>query len=149
VQLTERVIRTTLHLVLPGKPLNSLKKFMKAEEALSKATLGTMMSQLRARVDLHPSLDNLLTSFVARRNTLAHHLNDIPGFAMTTENEVAQARHWIAMFVQDTDKVLRSFIALILDWQQQSGRPMPDSTIIDYVGQDFAEIVPRFFQAKD
>lgn len=150
IQLAESVIKKVLHFVLPAKPIKNTKGFMRAEEALTKQTLGTLAKILKERADLHPRFEVVMERFVEDRNTLVHHLDDIPGFNDRSKEGQAQARIWLAELVNTTDLVVKIFMALMVAYSEQLGNgPAAPDGIRDYIGEDVIEMVDVFFRAKD
>jgi hypothetical protein len=53
-----------------------------------KKTLGYFLAELRKRVDLDVHFDRTLAEFLRRRNLLAHHLSDLPGWNTDTAHGI-------------------------------------------------------------
>lgn len=149
IQFAELTIRHTLHLVLPDKPPKTLKMFMRSGDALSKATLGHMAKTLRERVELQTGFDDLMTRFVDNRNTLMHHLNDIPGFEMGTADGREAGRRWLSALIEDTDSVVKIFSALHIAYAEAIGMDLDGmKPSLDLVGSDYEDIVESSFRWK-
>lgn len=83
-QLAERIMRQTLLLVLPQRSPNDLKALVEAGEMLEDRMFGQLLNMLRHRADLDDNLAEMLRKFRIDRNNLAHHLDRIPGFDIST-----------------------------------------------------------------
>lgn len=148
-QLAEDIIRHTLLYVLPGRPMRTLKAFLKAEAALTKITLGTMTKTLRERTELHPRFDAVMTRFVEDRNTLIHHVKNVPGFNGHHRYGYAQARAWVTSFSGLCHLVIRVFSALMISYTKgRSADVAPPQSIRDFVGEDLVGLIDEFFMPK-
>jgi hypothetical protein len=84
VQITERALRFITTFVLQKSSPITAEQIIAQSNAEQKKTLGYLLPELRKRVDLDVHFDR---KFLRRRNLLAHHLSDLPGWNTDTAHE--------------------------------------------------------------
>ena len=121
IQGLERSIRFVMTFVLQKEGVLTVEKLEAQEANEREKTIGYFLTQLRYRADLDPSIDDRLRLFLNQRNTLVHHLMDIPGWSLETPEGLQVANEFITE-VQTSAIWLRFFFAgLMKAWAEQDG----------------------------
>ena len=88
IQLADRMFKSILLLVFPGKEFSDLDLFQKNEKHLNKATLGKLVKTLKSRVSLNDHFEAILDDYLNARNSLVHNWDEIPSWE-TEESAIA------------------------------------------------------------
>jgi hypothetical protein len=88
VQITERALRFITTFVLQKSSPITAEQIIAQSNAEQKKTLGYFLAELRKRVDLDVHFDRTFAEFLRRRNLLAHHLSDLPGWKPTPRTNI-------------------------------------------------------------
>lgn len=147
IQSTERIIDTCLQLALPGTPL-TLERMTRERNQHSKPTLGQFFRKLRQRVDLHPQFDALLDSYLERRNTLIHRLDEIPGWSLGCPEGREVALSFLDCLIRLDDTVRGVFIGLLHAWQMQQGWEIPVDQSIEAIARRYRPLIDDLFYEK-
>lgn len=114
VQGTENVIRHCMTWVLPKANVNSSIEALESQiESYATKTLGHFIQQLRYRADLAAEFDVELTEFLALRNQLVHHFDEVPGISLSTPEGREIAERFIANTANMAGRMTNIFLALI------------------------------------
>ena len=148
VQSVERIIHHVLIFVLNEDPWG-MRILHAQTEVDRKRTLGYFLAQLRKRVGIREDLDAKLGSFLERRNTLAHRMQEIPGWEGKTAEAYMASRRFLLGLTRDSHELLMLFAALCLQWQRNA---MPDAVLphqdqIDHLAKNYVtELDDLFFR---
>jgi hypothetical protein len=115
-----------------------------------KKTLGYFIGELRKRVGLDPDFEAKLTSFLEHRNTLAHRLDDVPGWELGAEAGFNETRAFLTSLIKDSHELLMIFAALVRAWQREA---MPDAQFphdeaVAQMTERYAPLLDDLFVAK-
>ena len=113
VQITERALRFIATFVLQKSSPITAEQIIAQSNAEQKKTLGYFLAELRKRVDLDVHFDRTLAEFLRRRNLLAHHLSDLPGWNTDTAHGIYIGRRFINELDQINNEVLKVFTGLV------------------------------------
>jgi hypothetical protein len=113
VQITERALRFITTFVLQKSSPITAEQIIAQSNAEQKKTLGYFLAELRKRVDLDVHFDRTLAEFLGRRNLLAHHLSDLPGWNTDTAHGIYIGRRFINELDQINNEVLKVFTGLV------------------------------------
>lgn len=153
VQTVEVVLRLVMTFVLQKDegPL-SIQKLEAQTKAERKKTLGYFLIELRKRAGLRDDLEAMLDRFLEARNTLAHRLDDIPGWEQrdTVEGRL-QAYHFLSQLSKDSFTLVRIFTALTAEWQKEAmpDAQLPNAKEVEELTKDYRPIVDDLFFAKE
>jgi hypothetical protein len=76
VQLTERALGTSLHMIFGLPNPATIDDIERLDDQARRATLGRLIKEVGARVSLDPRFEQVLAEFVADRNRFVHHLSE-------------------------------------------------------------------------
>jgi hypothetical protein len=65
--------------VLPRTPNLTWEMLYNRKQKLRTKTVGYLLYELRAQVEIIPQFDDMLTKFLEMRNTFVHNVDEIPG----------------------------------------------------------------------
>lgn len=80
IQMADSAFRHMILFAFPETGMHELSELEKGDKVLRKATLGRLISILRARVILREDFETLLAGYLKDRNALVHHWEDIDGW---------------------------------------------------------------------
>jgi hypothetical protein len=109
IQVTERVLRLVTTFVLQKSNSVTAETLLDQVESDRRKTLGYFLSELRKRADLDQHFDSTLAEFLSHRNTLVHHLSDLPGWDTETLGGIYVGRKFINELIAMNSKSLKSF----------------------------------------
>ncbi|NBA86067.1 hypothetical protein GVN16_09860 [Emticicia sp. CRIBPO] len=87
-QTTEKFLKVVIDFVLPKEGSFNVEDFLIRLNKGDKRTIGVFISLLQDRVDIVPWFDTLLTDFLKMRNDLIHDVDRIPGYGLTSDEEL-------------------------------------------------------------
>lgn len=152
LQTAEKVIRLCTTLVFQKSTPITLDLLQQQEEAERTKTMGYFLSELRKRVNVDESFDVVLRDFLKNRNDFIHDLSRVPLWDFHTAETATEAKRFVFSLIQQTEKVLKVFAALILAWQEQVGmseRLHPNHEWFAEVEKTYKPLVDHLFYAKD
>ena len=130
--------------------------YKQQEEAEKKKTIGYFLAELRKRVDVDDSLDELLVDFLNNRNSFVHDLSSFEAWDFHKNKSALQSKKLVFDFMKQTDKVMKIFAGLILSWQEQVqtqtdrlGPVLPNHEWFNEVDSVYKPLMDRLFFAKD
>lgn len=152
IQATERTFKfITTYVLQDGDDLD-IEKLQSINKRERKRTLGYFMVKIRGRAQLHPSLDILLQDYLDDRNDFIHNQRDIPNWNLDSEEGTAAAKVFIMRLIRKSHKISEILMALIINWQAQTGINLPDISAdqdyFDEIDQRYGHLVDVFFSAK-
>lgn len=128
IQTVERQLKfVTTYVLQDGGELN-LDKLQSINDRERKKALGYFMVKVRERAELHPALDQFMSTYLSNRNDFIHNQGDIPGWDLGTEEGITIAKAFTSNLLKQAHKINEVFIALVMRWQEQSGIYPPEST---------------------
>lgn len=147
IQLTDRVFKSVLLLVFPGKEINDLNTFKRNKKLLDKATLGRLMSLLKERVSLSDNFGTTLESYLEDRNSLIHNWDEIEGWK-DEDNAIK--------FTVDVQKkaayLTCTFIGFMRSWMEQAeisgvDEQFPDErSFFEYIDSDWKHLIHEYVE---
>lgn len=114
IQLEDRMFKSILTLVFPGKEFSDLELFQKNEKHLDKATLGKLVKTLKSRVSLNGRFESILDNYLNDRNSLIHNWDEIPNW----ENEQS-AIEFIVGVQKQAAYLCYTFLGFMRAWMEQ------------------------------
>lgn len=114
IQLADRMFKSILLLVFPGKEFSDLDLFQKNEKHLDKATLGKLVKTLKLRVSLNDRFEAILDNYLNDRNSLVHNWDEIPNW----ENEESAIAFTVGVQKQAA-YLSYTFLGFMRAWMEQ------------------------------
>lgn len=153
VQSVEDALRLVMTFVLQKDdgPLN-IAKLEAQTKAERKKTLGYFIGELRKRAGLREDLEEILDRFLEARNTLAHRLDEIPGWEQRrTAQGRLQAYQFLSQLMEDSFTLVRVFATLTLEWQREAmpGAELPYAKEVEELTKQHRAILDDLFFAKE
>lgn len=140
-QNTELFLKTVVDITLPkGGEINT-EEYLKRLKDGERRTLGTFISLLRARSEIDPSFDEILTNFLKMRNDFIHDVSRIPGFGITSEKELLFASEFLEKFLLSNDFIQNIMAGIVRSWEIQNDFAAPGT---DYSHKYFKEIDSKY-----
>jgi hypothetical protein len=125
-QGVERLLSSCLTFPLHDEPLQTVEQVQHILERHSKKTLGQMLKSLRSRVDLHPTFDDKLASFLQHRNIIAHRLHDVPGgYDLHSDEGRKRLKAFLLQYMEDGQVVSMVLVGVLREWTRQVGIETP------------------------
>lgn len=152
MQITEKVIRLCMTLVLPKETPLTFEALEKKNKSERNKTLGYFLSELRQRADIHDGFDALLEEFLKNRNDFVHDLSRVPGWQLGSREQTAKARKFVHQLIEQSDAIVKVFLGLISAWEAQVGMPKhstPSDAFFDEIETVYKPLVDQIFFAKD
>ena len=120
-------------------------------KAEQKKTLGYFIGELRKRVGLRDDLEDMLISFLDRRNMLAHRLGEVPGWQEGPEAGFTETRKFLTGFISDSHGLLMIFAALVQDWQKDAmpGAELPNDELVAKMTERYKPYLDDLFFEKE
>jgi hypothetical protein len=119
LQTVERVLALVMSFVFQ-KPNMTPQKLFEEDRKNSKRTAGQLLTELRKRVDVHPSFDKTLMLYLEGRNTFVHNLGDIPGWNLSSAEGRRVAMRFLMHLERRSTRVLFVFGALARLWAKEA-----------------------------
>lgn len=152
LQSVEKVLRLVTTFVIQDSDSLDFNKFQSIERKEAKKTLGYFMARLRERADIFPAFDELLESFLNKRNDFIHNHASIPGWDLDTEQGRAVARQFTSSILLQAQKINEVFIALIIRWQSEAGIQTPmelEHPFFQNIEVQYGHLIDTFFTRKE
>jgi hypothetical protein len=138
-QTAERMLKMLLTFVLQdGVPL-TYERIMELDEHHRRKTLGYFIREMKKRATFEDSIDSSLERFLANRNRLVHHFDQVSGNDLETPDDIAQVTAFLDQLWQDLESVLLFCSAMLHAWTEETGiakgsidqyiEPVPSSLI--------------------
>ncbi|MCZ7563808.1 MAG: hypothetical protein M5U08_08340 [Burkholderiales bacterium] len=152
LQVTERVIRLCMTIVLQKQSPLTLEALQAQEEFERNKALGYFVAELRKRADLQDGFDALLKDFLKNRNDFIHDLSRVPGWELGSEEQTEKAKRFVHGLIHQSDRVLKVFLGLVSAWQEQVG--VPDTSFsthewLSEIERIYKPLADQVFFAKD
>lgn len=86
-----------------------------------------------------------------RRNTLAHHLEEVPGWKEKTPEAYAASNRFLYQLTTDSHELQMIFVALSRAWQKEvmPDAVLPEQDAIDEMTKHYQPILNELFFKKD
>lgn len=147
IQLTDRIFKSVLLLVFPGKEINDHGTFQRNDKLLDKATLGRLISILKDRVVLNNKFEAILNSYLVNRNSLIHNWDEIEDW-----NNESKAIEFTVSVQKKAAYLAYTFIGFMRSWIEQarvSGideQFSDDHVIFAYIDSDWKHLIHEFIE---
>ncbi len=149
VQTAEHVLRAAMQLALPKGGVLHRAELERQTNDEARKTLGYFLGQLRRRVVVLPEFDAELSTFLADRNRLVHHLDSVEGFNIHTPEGRVVAEAFLLATSTKAARVISVFLALMSEWVDQVGMKVEvDREAVDEMIQFFDPVLSRLFANK-
>lgn len=145
-QGVERLLSSCLTFPLHDEPLQTVEQVQHLLERHSKQTLGQLLKSLRSRVDLHPTFDDKLDSFIQHRNIIAHRLHDVPGgYDLHSDEGRKRLKAFLLQYMEDGHIVSMVLVGVLREWTRQVGIETPTKHHLSPRMQDHldANVIPN------
>lgn len=119
VQAAERVLAEALVLVLPDKLPTSMEDLSSTSAEVRSRTLGELVKRLRRKVDVSEDLDQMLSDFLADRNTFVHRLEEVGRPRMSSEEGVRATGKFVTELYANARFITTVFADLIVRWADE------------------------------
>lgn len=121
IQDAEESLRFTMTFVLQKDGGLTLEKLEAQTAHEQSKTIGYFLGQMRHRVDVHPGVDAKFVAFLTLRNQMIHHIRDVPGWGLSTPEELSSANDFLTE-VHVASTWVRFFLGgLMKSWASQVG----------------------------
>lgn len=121
IQVVEKTIKTITTYVFQEDGDLTLEKLKLIERNEQKKALGYFFGKLKERVELDPSVENLLSDFLSRRNDFIHNQYKVPGWDLHSSEGQVVAKKFTITLLRQAQVINEIFISLIFKWQEQIG----------------------------
>jgi len=150
IQTTEQLLRLCITFVLQKQSPLTLEALERQEKAERKKTLGYFIGELRKRAALQDDLDLLLDEFLEDRNTFVHHVSNVQGWDIRTENGRVVCSAFVGGLIRRTETIMKIFLGLTRAWQLQAHLPEVPELAASFpeVHTVYAPLVDHFFRPK-
>lgn len=125
MQGAERCLRFCLTWVFQKDGPITLEKLETQELAERKKTMGYFLRELRNRAQLDDRFELYLERFLEDRNTLAHALDEVPGWNLESKEGRDIARQFCDRCLVESFEVMKILTALTRAWMEQVGLKTP------------------------
>jgi hypothetical protein len=151
VQMVEHMLRLTMTFVFQKTSPLTLEAVEVQKEAERKKTIGYFIAELKKRVDVDPSLEDGLSTFLTIRNQFVHNLSDIPGWDTETEEGQAVAMKFVGQLFNVSRTLLKVFAGLVRAWQEQVQMdiPVPANEFFEEVDTKYKPLLDELFASKE
>jgi hypothetical protein len=116
IQMAEHAVKLCNTFVFGKQNQFSLESIYNAEKKAQRKTLGQLLAELRKTVNIHPSFDELLRSFVKNRNRFAHEIFNDEQFSITSDEGCKKAESFLFTLQDEAWNVQNVFLGCILQW---------------------------------
>jgi hypothetical protein len=144
------MMRTCLTIVFQGDiPLTV--ESLQAHQAAERKTIGYFVGKLRQRVGVREDFDELLTSFLERRNTLIHRADEIEGSDLGTPSGRAELKRFADQVTSDANRLTMIFAGFLRAWQLHVGlTSVPSSPeLMVELDQFYAPLIKHLVYEKE
>jgi len=151
IQQVESTLNFVLTYVLQDDEPLTIQNLEQLKRKERKSTLGYFVKKLKMRAELLPALETLLDEFLTNRNDFVHNQKDIPGWDLQTKEGEAVAREFTIKLLLQGKKLLETFYALIIQWDQHVGlnTPFPNEQFVRTIDEQYGWLVDSLFTKKE
>jgi hypothetical protein len=153
IQGIEKVIHLCVSYVFPKTPLHELSilALQETTEALRRKTIGALLCELKARVGIDDTFENVLSKFLTMRNTVVHNLDEIPGWSLDSEDGIAVAHSFLRELDRVSGIVQGVFLGIVRAWQEENQieTAWADRSLLIEVDAFYKPLANRWFFEKE
>jgi hypothetical protein len=120
-QTVERLLNLSMQWLFPREPIRTVEMLDQLEQEGNRKTLGQFIRALRERVELAPDFDELLSNFLAHRNTLVHDVARVDGHTFCTPEGIEAINKFVLHTLTEASRLIEIFAAFIDVWTEQVG----------------------------
>jgi hypothetical protein len=122
MQIIEKLIHLCVSYVFPKTPLHKLSvaELLETTDALRERTVGNLLHELRKRVGIDETFENVLFNFLKMRNTIVHNTDQIPGWSLDSQSGIAVAHRFLSELLRLSGIVEGVFMGIIGAWQEKN-----------------------------
>jgi hypothetical protein len=153
IQGIEKVIHVCVSYVFPKTPLRELSILALQErtESLRAKTIGYLLRELKARVGIDDTFENVLSKFLEMRNTFVHNIDEIPGWSLDSEDGIAVAHRFLSELDRVSGIVQGVFLGIVRSWQEENQieTEWADRNLLTEIDAFYKPLAHRWFVEKE
>jgi hypothetical protein len=123
IQASEHILTFTLSWVFPRDPKMNLRTLYAQKPAGQKKTLGSLLKELRKRVDVRRDFNTMLLEFLELRNRFVHRLFHERDFSLGTDESCVRASEIMLRLQCLSWEIQHLLMGYVIVWLEQSGVP--------------------------
>lgn len=143
VQNAEASLRFVMTFVIQqGGQGMDLAKYEAQTKAERRKTIGYFVSQLRRRVDVEPTTDARLSTFLDMRNLFVHKLDEVPGWGLDDQASLAASNDFLTDLLATSFYIYLWLAGISKSWARQVGvtTKYDDEEIIRIIDEHFVPL---------
>jgi hypothetical protein len=122
IQSVEKTIQLCVTYVFPKTPIHklSISALCERTEYLRTKTVGYLLKELRTRVGIDDTFEDVLKKFLKMRNMFIHNVYEITGWSLDSDDGLAIARDFVSELLRLSGIVEGVFVGLTRSWQEEN-----------------------------
>jgi len=121
IQLAEWAIQTCMIFVFTGKNQISVERLYSENATIRKKTLGQVLAELRKRTEVHPQFNQMLKTFVEKRNFFVHHIFNDKDYSLATKDSCENIEDFLNDLQDYAWNVQNVFLGCLTNWMKETG----------------------------
>jgi hypothetical protein len=151
LQTAETILRFCLSFVFQESSPLTIELLTEQREVERTKTIGHFLAELRKRVVVDESLDDLLKEILKNRNDFIHDLSRVPTWDFDKTGPSPGAKKFVHALIRQTESLLKVFSGVVMAWQEQIGMSepgLPNHEWFTEIDQKYKPLAERLFCAK-